>query len=122
MSRTWRLASFTLGAGLLALYALPAGADQGPDPAVQGKKLYTARCLICHGREGDGQGPAGEAMRPPPTDFSSQVFWRDARPAKIKSDTRDGIPGSAMRPFPDLSDEDLDALLAYIQTFKPASP
>jgi mono/diheme cytochrome c family protein len=54
----------------------------------EGKKIYEAHCLSCHGRDADGQGPLASAIRYPaaPTNFRepgtiaqlplSYVYWR----------------------------------------------
>ncbi|WP_051906393.1 c-type cytochrome [Methylomarinum vadi] len=60
------------------------------DNIALGKRLYErdmlpASCADCHGIEGDGQGPIGKYLRPPPTDFTckelmdtlpdGRLFW-----------------------------------------------
>lgn len=35
----------------------------------RGKKLYAANCASCHGAQGRGDGPAGAALKPKPTDL-----------------------------------------------------
>ncbi len=35
-----------------------------------GEAIYDARCASCHGDTGEGDGPAGVGMQPPPTDFT----------------------------------------------------
>lgn len=37
----------------------------------KGKALYTQMCVVCHGAKGKGDGAAGAALKPKPTDFSS---------------------------------------------------
>jgi cytochrome c553 len=32
-------------------------------------------CASCHGQAGDGTGPAGAALNPPPADFTDAEFW-----------------------------------------------
>jgi mono/diheme cytochrome c family protein len=40
-------------------------------PAENGKQMYFSYCASCHGAEGRGDGPAGLALRQPPTDLSA---------------------------------------------------
>ena len=40
----------------------------------QGKKLYEQNCMPCHGPKGDGKGPAGALLKPPPRDFDSLLI------------------------------------------------
>ncbi len=42
--------------------------------ADKGKQTYTIYCVTCHGPEGDGQGPVGKALNPPPRDFTKGDF------------------------------------------------
>ncbi len=35
----------------------------------EGGKLYDANCAQCHGLKGYGDGPAGKALNPPPSDL-----------------------------------------------------
>lgn len=36
-----------------------------------GEKIYRQSCLTCHGEKGDGKGPAGSALNPPPANYST---------------------------------------------------
>jgi DMSO reductase family type II enzyme heme b subunit len=110
---------------LVAVGAAGAAMAQSGD-AARAKPIYAKRCALCHGGEGDGQGPAAERLIPPPRDFSEGQY-------KIKTtgfddivpnDTdlfrmiRDGMPGTAMPGWSDmLSDQDMWDLVAYIKTF-----
>ena len=61
------------------------------DPAMiaRGKEIYTAKCAVCHGDEGDGKGPAGMALPLKPSDLRNREaiaqmrdnlwFWRASR-------------------------------------------
>ena len=40
----------------------------------RGEAIYLKRCVWCHGEEGDGFGPAGELLVPPPRDFTSGLY------------------------------------------------
>ncbi len=55
-----------------ASLALNVGAEEA-DPA-KGKQLYEIYCQSCHGPAGDGQGPIGKALDPPPRDFTKGDF------------------------------------------------
>lgn len=35
----------------------------------QGQKLFEQSCVVCHGKAGDGKGPAAAAMSTPPANF-----------------------------------------------------
>ena len=92
----------------------------------RGAEIYARRCVLCHGEDGDGLGPAAERLNPPPRDFSFGQY-------KIKSTgfddivpndndlfrmISDGMPGTAMPGWGDmLSDQDIRDLIAYIKVF-----
>lgn len=40
----------------------------------EGRQVYNQVCYTCHGEKGDGKGPAGAALNPPPRDFTSGEF------------------------------------------------
>lgn len=107
----------------LALWLLPlsfASRVQAGDVDV-GKVVYAARCAFCHGTSGKGDGPAGAALKPPPTNFTSPDFWNSTGLETIKASVENGKPHTAMVGFKaTLSAEQLAALLAYLQTLKPS--
>jgi mono/diheme cytochrome c family protein len=79
MQSGYRLGS-RVGSGIAALGLavvvagaadLSSGAD--PDPA-KGKQVFSTYCVTCHGEKGDGQGPVGKTLNPPPRDFTKGDF------------------------------------------------
>jgi mono/diheme cytochrome c family protein len=44
-----------------------------PSPA-KAKQVYDTYCQACHGPNGDGKGPVGVALQPPPRDFTKADF------------------------------------------------
>ncbi len=55
-------------AGLLVTSAATA------QDAAKGKQVYEIYCVTCHGPKGDGQGPVGKTLNPPPRDFTKGEF------------------------------------------------
>lgn len=52
---------------------------------LEGKKIYTQMCVVCHGSKGKGDGVAGAALKPRPSNLSSAsvqaqtdgaLFWK----------------------------------------------
>lgn len=96
-----------------------ATAARAGDPT-KGKSIYDGRCAFCHGASGKGDGVAGAALKPPATNFATPDFWQNTKLETIKSFIENGKPGTAMMAFKaSLSAEQIDDLLAYLQTFKP---
>ncbi|MCK6506210.1 cytochrome c [Myxococcota bacterium] len=102
---------------LLVGVALP-GAARAADLAA-GQKVYMANCMACHGISADGKGPAAASLQPPPADFTSPSFWASRDTAKVKSVIKTGKPGTPMMPFTQLSDQDLENLVAFLESKKP---
>lgn len=84
--------------------------------------LYRKHCAVCHGISGDGAGPIAAMLNPYPRDFRSGIFKYTSTVLGAKPTRRDlertirrGIPGTGMPSFAPLSDEDLQALIDYVQ-------
>jgi mono/diheme cytochrome c family protein len=96
----------------------------GFDPLVlqRGREVYTAQCAGCHGTTGDGNGPAGAHLNPPPRDYRKGVFKFTSTPrgSKPRHDDlrrilRYGAKGTSMPAFRFLSEEDTEAVIAYVK-------
>jgi mono/diheme cytochrome c family protein len=112
-------------AGWLALVVvsvLGSSAARAAGDATKGGVVYQANCAACHGKEANGAGPAAAALRPKPTNFTDSAFWSGKDDARVRSMIKTGKPGTAMMPFPGLSAQDLDDLVAFLRTKAPAAP
>lgn len=105
-------------------FVLTDGTEISPEVLEKGRTAYDLYCRACHGEKGDGHGPAALGLRPPPRDFRSGLFKFGAVVAgELPSDDdlrriiRGGLAGTAMLPW-ELPDEDVDAVIQYIKTFK----
>ena len=87
--------------------------------ATAGQAVYMANCMACHGQKADGNGPASAALQPKPTDFTSAAYWSGTSDAAIKSAIKSGSPGTSMMGFAQLSDSDLNNVVAFLKTKKP---
>jgi mono/diheme cytochrome c family protein/plastocyanin len=103
-----------------------------------GRELYSANCAACHGEAGDGggvmagsltaqdmavmqEGSAGisghESL--PPVDFTDAASALGASPALLEGKIIRGGMGTGMPNWgPILTDEEVKALIAYLQTFQ----
>ena len=94
------------------MWSSPA-ASEGDD---QGKTLFESKCALCHGKSGNGQGPASASLNPPPADFSNPDFWHRMNENKIADTIRNG---HGMMPAFDLKPEQINAIIGYMShTFK----
>jgi mono/diheme cytochrome c family protein len=103
---------------------LPSGCNrQAADPAVAAKQLYAARCALCHGATGAGDGPAAPGLSPKPRDFRAAEWQHKTSDQRIEKVIAAG--GAAvgltpmMPPNPDLASDPatLAALRQYIRGF-----
>lgn len=83
--------------------------------AERGKAIYGSNCVACHGRSGDGKGPAAQAMRPAPTDFTIGEWWKGKTDGEIAAMIKNGRAGTPMVAFPKLSADELDDVVAYMR-------
>ena len=84
-----------------------------------GEALYQANCAACHGSALDGNGPAGAALQPKPSNFKATTFWADRDASSVKAGIKNGKPGTAMMAFAHLPDDDVEAIVAYLIANKP---
>ena len=81
-----------------------------------GKKIYTQKCQICHGIEGQGNGIAGSSFNPPPTNFADAKFWEKTTHKQMAQVI---LKGKGSMPAFDLPPDEIKSVIAYIeQSFK----
>ena len=103
-----------LGLALLAAGALSAS-------AADAKAIWTKDCAKCHGEDGKGKTKMGEKLGVKDyTDAKVQAEMKDAGMAKA---IKDGVKEKdsdkvKMKAFADLSDDEVNALVAQVRSFK----
>jgi mono/diheme cytochrome c family protein len=89
----------------------------------EGRQMFEQRCVTCHGEEGNGKGPAGAGLQPPPRDFTDPAWQAATSSERIKQVISYGGAAVGLSPVmpsqPDLANDpsELDALVAYVRTF-----
>ncbi len=130
-----RLGGTLLGAGLIlaaaaGLFAFRPSTDD-PDAEVVAQDLelgrtgYAERCEICHGVDGDGNGPAAASQDPRPRDF--RRGWYKIRTtasgqlpteADLARVITLGMPGTTMPAWENvLTEEEILSVAEYVKTF-----
>ncbi len=104
----------------IALAANPAPPKKTPELLKEGKQIFEQVCASCHGSKGDGKGPAGAALKPPPTDFQKPLKgWPNTKgnPQEIFEVISKGIPNSAMVAWTQYSEQQRWALVYTAMDF-----
>jgi mono/diheme cytochrome c family protein len=87
------------------------------DAASEGAAVFHTNCETCHGPQGHGDGPAGQALDPRPRNLAELqtkasddfLFWR----------IREGKPGTTMVAWKGiLTDDQIWQAIAFIRTLK----
>jgi mono/diheme cytochrome c family protein len=104
----------------LAMAVLIAARPQTASAAQSAADLYAEKCAACHGASGNGDGPAGQAMTPPPVPFSTALKGKSdswIATVIVKGGPAVGMT-PAMPPHPTLSSDQVTALIQYIKGLK----
>lgn len=82
----------------------------------QGREIYQARCLECHGEQGRGDGPRAALLAPRPGNLVSAATSTKTDEELLAIITR-GIPRTAMQGWEkELSENDRRNVLAFIRS------
>lgn len=93
--------------------------QDGPDPEVMalGDEIYVDQCLMCHGSQGRGDGPAARFEDPPPQDLTREE-WEYAVDKSVESIVRvlnEGVDGTGMVSFSGtLTAEEIHAVAVWV--------
>lgn len=105
----------SLAAELLSAYPVPVAPARIPD-LKRGAALYQSQCASCHGAEGRGDGPLAAGMEPPPIAFTDRERARERSLFSLHQSITRGVEGTAMKAFPELSDEERWALAFHVSS------
>lgn len=79
------------------------------DPAAEAKALFAARCVLCHGAGGKGDGVGAAGLNPKPRDMTKAEWQKSVTDAHIAKVIIGGGPSvglsASMPPNPDLADK-----------------
>jgi cytochrome c1 len=87
--------------------------------AADAKEKFNKDCAKCHGEDGTGKTKMGEKLGI--KDYTSAAVQSAMTDADMTKAIKDGIKDgdkTKMKGFPDLSDDEVKALVAYVRAFK----
>jgi high-affinity iron transporter len=100
-------------AAALAAFGVSEAPKELPN-ALRGKNLYHELCVDCHGPTGQGDGPKAKGLDPKPANYTAEDMADRLSPARVAATIRFGVSGTAMVPYPQLSDEDRYSIAFYV--------
>jgi cytochrome c oxidase cbb3-type subunit III len=111
-----------LAGGFIAFRVLSKPAGPPPpevarDPLLaEGRVIYLARCVTCHGTDGKGDGPlAAQLIGPPVGNLTDDVWKHGDRPEQVLSVIGQGVPNTRMEGWSRVFDPpELKAVAAYV--------
>jgi high-affinity iron transporter len=104
-----------LAAALLAAYPVPLAPARAPD-VQRGARLYAENCASCHGGKGEGPSAAFAKLDPPPIAFADRERAHERSLFSLYQVISQGLEGTAMQSFANLSEEDRWALAFHTGT------
>ena len=111
-----RIVSIMRVATLLSVASAAIVAPAFAGDLAKGKKIYTDKCLKCHGEKGRGDGPRAYDLSKKPADYTDKEKmsrFTDADLRKVVKEGKKPMPAFGKK----LSDEDIDGVITYIRTF-----
>ncbi len=95
----------------------PPPPEVAKDPLLsQGRTIFLARCAVCHGNEGRGDGPiAGNLLGPPVGNLTDDQWKHGDRPDQVVAVIGRGVPETRMEGWSRVLDPpELKAVAAYV--------
>ena len=104
---------------IIEAYNLSVAPRATPDPK-HGAALYVVHCAGCHGTDGRGDGIAAKGLDPAPSNFHDANRMAQRSIYGLYSSITLGVPGTAMKAFSHLGEDDRWALALHVATLGPA--
>ncbi|MDX2165814.1 MAG: c-type cytochrome [Deltaproteobacteria bacterium] len=125
-----RVRDAAIGLALVIASAGAAAAAESVPPAAMAdaEAIFRARCTMCHGSGGRGDGPAGAALSPRPRDMTDPTWQASVTDAHIETVILGGGPADGRSPLmpanPDLKTKPdvIKALRQIVRGFAAKTP
>ncbi|HRK02663.1 MAG TPA: cytochrome c [Oligoflexia bacterium] len=99
---------------LLPIVSIAAPPPSTPASVAKGKQIFSIHCIVCHGENMDGQGPAGKALDPRPRNLISDKLKKGETRDELFKTISEGLAGTAMIAYGHLPTEERWALVDFI--------
>lgn len=80
----------------------------------EGRALYEQHCMLCHGKDADGQGVRHTDLSAHPPNFNTPAWRRTVNAKYVYATIRKGKRGTSMPSFRALPEDDVWKLVAYV--------
>ena len=101
--------------------ALKSPVPNTPENVAKGKALFEGKgtCFNCHGKEGKGDGPAGQILNPSPRNFTNCKFHKKRKDGELFWVIKNGSPGTGMVPLipAAITEEEAWTIINYERSF-----
>jgi len=105
------------GASPYARHDIPTVPDEMSELVARGLDLYQVNCAFCHAPDGTAENWIGSFLQPRPRDFTAETFVLGKAPDALREIIKSGLPSTSMPAWRHvLSDNEIDAIIAYINT------
>ena len=95
--------------------------NASPEIVAEGKKIFEGKgtCINCHGKAGDGQGPAGKVLNPGPRNFTNCKFHKKRKDGELFWIIQNGSKGTGMVAMipATINEEEAWKVIAYERSF-----
>ena len=108
--------NFTVAVIILVLGMAAISFAEMKGDAAAGKMLFEKTCVLCHGKEGKGDGPASMALNSRPKSFADKAVVAKSDKELFDTITK-GRPGTPMASFEKtLTEQQRWDILAYVRS------
>ena len=83
---------------------------------MEGEGLFAQRCASCHGVAGAGDGTLARSLTQLPPEIGTVAWQSERSDEQLAKVVKDGISGTSMPPSRELSDSQVQSVVAYVRT------
>jgi mono/diheme cytochrome c family protein len=91
-----------------------------PKSIADGANVYNRSCASCHGKTGQGDGPAAKQLTPSPSNLVDGEWKHGAGDSEIFTVIRNGVPKTAMKGFASkMTEHEIWDVINYLRSIGP---